>query len=94
MRREQVRNAERGARSGGKNPQSDCLSLRAPNSALRAPARIGLVAGWGRFPVVVAQALKTRGCEVHCVGLKNHADAALAQVAERYGAGQKKCFAG
>ena len=47
-------------------------------------SRIGLVAGWGRFPVVVAQALKARGCEVHCVGLKNHADAALASVCDSF----------
>jgi DUF1009 family protein len=40
-------------------------------------SKIGLVAGWGRFPLVVAQTLKVQGYEVHCVGLKNHADAAL-----------------
>jgi UDP-2,3-diacylglucosamine hydrolase len=38
--------------------------------------RIGLVAGWGRFPVIVAQALRREGFEVYCLGIKDHADAA------------------
>ncbi|HZN35469.1 MAG TPA: UDP-2,3-diacylglucosamine diphosphatase LpxI [Pirellulaceae bacterium] len=42
------------------------------------PARIGLVAGWGRFPLAVARSLAAQGCEVHCVGLRGLADAALA----------------
>jgi UDP-2,3-diacylglucosamine hydrolase len=48
------------------------------------PCRVGLVAGWGRFPVVVAQALKARSCEVHCVGLKNHADSSLRQICDSF----------
>ncbi len=40
--------------------------------------RIGLVAGWGRFPLLVAQSLKRQGCEVHCIGLRGHADESLA----------------
>src|SRR5262245_14799186 len=47
-------------------------------------SKIGLVAGWGRFPVVVAQSLKQSGYEVHCVGLKNHADASLRQVCDSF----------
>jgi UDP-2,3-diacylglucosamine hydrolase len=46
--------------------------------------RIGLVAGWGRFPLVIAEAIKARGGEVHCVGLKGHADEALATVCDSY----------
>jgi UDP-2,3-diacylglucosamine hydrolase len=60
------------------------FALRAPHSALRTPNRVGLVAGWGRFPVVVAQSLKALGCEVHCVGLQNHADDALRQVCDSF----------
>lgn len=37
--------------------------------------RIGLIAGWGRYPVVVAEALYRAGYEVHCLGLREHADA-------------------
>jgi hypothetical protein len=46
--------------------------------------RIGLVAGWGRLPVVVAQALKAAGREVYCVALRGHADPALAAICDRY----------
>jgi DUF1009 family protein len=46
--------------------------------------KIGLVAGWGRFPIVVAQSLKAQGYEVHCVGLKHHADAALRDVCDSF----------
>jgi DUF1009 family protein len=46
--------------------------------------RVGLVAGWGRFPLLVAQSLKRSGSEVHCVGLKGHADEALAAVCDSF----------
>lgn len=36
--------------------------------------RIGLLAGFGRFPVVVADALRARGCEVYCLGVRNSAN--------------------
>ncbi len=42
--------------------------------------RIGLLAGWGRYPVVIAEALRRQGCEVYCLGTIGHADPALAQV--------------
>jgi DUF1009 family protein len=56
-------------------------ALRTPHSALDP---VGLVAGWGRFPVVVAQSLKSQGCEVHCVGLKGHADSTLREICDSY----------
>lgn len=39
-----------------------------------ADRRIGLIAGWGRYPVVVAEALAAQGREVYCLGVKEHAD--------------------
>jgi DUF1009 family protein len=58
-------------------------SAQLPN--LPAGSKVGLVAGWGRFPVVVAQSLRRMGCEVHCVGLAGHADAgALTKVCTSY----------
>jgi DUF1009 family protein len=36
--------------------------------------KIGLVAGWGRFPVVVADALRANGYEVYCLGINRHAE--------------------
>jgi DUF1009 family protein len=45
---------------------------------------IGLVAGWGRFPIVVAQSLKLQGYAVHCVGLHGHADPALREICDSF----------
>jgi DUF1009 family protein len=52
------------------------------------PKRIGLVAGWSRFPIVVARALKEQGYEVHCAAVKDHADPELAEICDSY------CWAG
>lgn len=46
--------------------------------------RIGLVAGWGRFPIVVAQALRAAGREVICCGVRGHADPELAKICFRF----------
>jgi UDP-2,3-diacylglucosamine hydrolase len=45
---------------------------------------IGLVAGWGRFPIVVAQSLKRQGYAVHCVGLHGHADPSLRGICDSF----------
>src|SRR5262245_2558855 len=39
--------------------------------------KIGLIAGWGRFPVVVAEALTAQGHDVYCLFIRDHADPAL-----------------
>jgi DUF1009 family protein len=39
--------------------------------------RIGLIAGWGEYPVVVAEALRDRDYHVYCLGIVGHADSAL-----------------
>ena len=44
--------------------------------------RIGLVAGWGRYPVVLADSLKKLGYQVYCVAIKDHADPALRQIVD------------
>ncbi len=36
--------------------------------------RVGLIAGWGRYPQIVAQALRASGYRVYCLGVKDHAD--------------------
>lgn len=38
------------------------------------PRRIGLIAGWGRFPLIVAEALRREGYEIVGLGIKDHAD--------------------
>jgi DUF1009 family protein len=56
-----------------------------PDSRIQNPkSKIGLIAGWGRFPIVIAQSLKARGCEVHCIGLKGHADEQLRTICDSY----------
>jgi DUF1009 family protein len=46
--------------------------------------RMGLVAGWGRFPIVLAESLHRRGYEVFCLGIKNHADPILEQICDDF----------
>jgi DUF1009 family protein len=43
---------------------------------------MGLIAGWGRYPVVVAETLKRLGYEVYCLGIKDHADPELKALAD------------
>ncbi|MBQ9874220.1 MAG: UDP-2,3-diacylglucosamine diphosphatase LpxI [Thermoguttaceae bacterium] len=44
--------------------------------------RVGLVAGWGRYPVILAKALKKAGYEVVCMGVRDHADPVLAEICD------------
>ncbi len=46
--------------------------------------RLGLIAGWGRFPVVVADALARQGFQVYCLGVRDHADPSLQQHCHAY----------
>lgn len=46
--------------------------------------RVGLLAGWGRYPIVVAEALKEQGYEVCCLGVRNHADPRLAESCDHF----------
>ncbi len=46
--------------------------------------RIGLVAAWGRYPIIVAQELRRQGYAVYCLGIKDHADPALREMCHNY----------
>ena len=46
--------------------------------------RIGLIAGWGRYPILLAKELKRSGYEVVCLGVVNHADPELAQICDLF----------
>lgn len=48
-------------------------------SPTNAARRIGLVAGWGRYPLVIAESLQRQGCQTYCLGLVGHADASLSR---------------
>src|SRR5215471_14186798 len=55
-----------------------------PPTAYRIPhtAAVGLIAGWGRFPIVVAQSLRDQGRRVCCVALKDHADPEIEKICD------------
>jgi UDP-2,3-diacylglucosamine hydrolase len=62
-------------------PVSSSLSTitqnAAANGAANPPIPVGLIAGWGRFPVLVAESLVRSGQPVVCVALKGLADPSL-----------------
>ena len=45
-------------------------------------APVGLIAGWGRFPICVAEKLKALGHPVHCVAITGHAGDELNDICE------------
>jgi UDP-2,3-diacylglucosamine hydrolase len=45
---------------------------------------IGLIAGWGNFPLAVARALKRQGYAVCCLGIRDHADPALGEICDEF----------
>lgn len=63
---------------------SSSLADRNAASHLARPARFGLIAGAGRYPIVVAQALARAGAQVYCLGIKDHADPALGEICHHY----------
>jgi len=46
---------------------------------------IGVLAGWGRYPVAVAEAVRRRGGRTAMLAIRDHADADLEAVADVYG---------
>ncbi len=48
------------------------------------PSKIGLVAGWGRYPIVVAESLRDQGYQVFTLGIKDHADRVLVDRSHDY----------
>lgn len=45
---------------------------------------IGLIAAWGRYPVVIAEALKRSGYRVSCAAVQRHADPALRDICDHF----------
>ena len=43
---------------------------------------IGILAGWGRYPLVVAEAIRRHGGRTAILAIRNHADAALEPLAD------------
>lgn len=55
-----------------------------PKLEARGCRKIGLVAGWGKFPVCIAEAMIAQGYEVHCSAIRDHADPVLADICKTY----------
>jgi UDP-2,3-diacylglucosamine hydrolase len=55
-----------------------------PTAPLTRSAPIGLLAGWGRFPMAFALKARKMGIPVVCVGLRNAASPELARLVERF----------
>lgn len=59
-------------------------TIRIDGSHQERPRRAGLIAGWGRYPLLVAEALRRHGCEVYCLGVRGQADPALAGLCDDF----------
>ena len=45
---------------------------------------IGLLAAWGRYPILVADALRRQGYRVYCLGVRRHADRELIEHCDHF----------
>ena len=48
------------------------------------PSKIGLIAGRGRYPIYLAEALKQQGIGVYCLGIVNHAAPVLQSMCDEW----------
>lgn len=60
------------------------LNPPSPSTQSASREKIGLVAGWGDFPVAVAKSLIAQGHEVHCCAISGHADPILESLCTSY----------
>jgi UDP-2,3-diacylglucosamine hydrolase len=50
----------------------------------RPPRKFGILAGWGRYPFIIAESLRRQGVEVYCLGVSGHAEPGLEQVCDHF----------
>ena len=70
-------------RNRGQADRAAATRRRRENPMLDRP-KIGLVAGWGRYPLVVAEALGRQGYSVCGLGIKEHADESLIRLCDEF----------
>ncbi len=58
--------------------------IDASHARTRGSRRVGLMAGWGRYPIVVAEALRQKGYRTYCLGVTGHADPKLADICDEF----------
>ncbi len=61
------------------------MADRSPSFESLQGETIGVLAGWGRFPVAVAEAIRARGGRTAILAIRDHADAALEPLADVHG---------
>lgn len=59
------------------------MSLQEPSNS-HSQQRLGIVAGWGQFPVELAESARAQGREVIVAAIKQHADQKLKELASVY----------
>jgi len=72
-----------GTNASGDLPTNSAVAPLPTTASAEAP-RIGLFAGWGNYPVTIARGLRDSGYKVYCLGVKDHADPALAELCEEF----------
>lgn len=60
---------------------SPAMNLKLATHTTTASPKVGLVAGWGSFPIEVAEHCRALGYEVYIAAIKGHADSRLEQFA-------------
>jgi UDP-2,3-diacylglucosamine hydrolase len=55
-----------------------------PRSVSQTAETIGLLAGWGRYPLIVATELRRQGFRVVGLGVRDHADPMLAELCDEF----------
>lgn len=60
------------------------ISIPFPCPAVQSGERIGLLAGWGRFPAVFAEAARQQGYSVQCMGIDGLVDPSLADLCDHF----------
>lgn len=48
------------------------------------PETVGLIAGWGRFPILVAESLERQSIRVACAAIRGHACESLAEICDEF----------
>lgn len=66
------------------NPSPDNMKDAATADEGRTPRRVGLLAGWGRYPFVIAQSLKRQGVDVYCLGVSGHTEPGLDEICDDF----------
>ena len=67
-----------------KRPDVGSTESKMPSRSDSKPSCIGLLAGWGQYPLIVARQLKQQGHAVVCCGIRGHADPALEAICDDF----------